>query len=128
MSYQFDAPGWLEAFNAYFLVFSSVIYVILRMTEPIVFAAFKQSATDLFCCKRSPSYETNSMTESHSSARTDDSSSSANTPISHDSIKTLADRDELTDSLSAFLTSSLNVELVYTILKGIMKIAKMNDQ
>ena len=33
----------------------------------------------------------------------------------------------LSDTLNAFLTSSLNVELVYTILKGIRKIVKTPD-
>lgn len=33
----------------------------------------------------------------------------------------------MTDSLNAFLTSSLNVELVYTILEGIRKIVENPD-
>ena len=33
----------------------------------------------------------------------------------------------LSDTLSSFLTSSLNVELVYTILKGISRIVKNPD-
>ena len=36
--------------------------------------------------------------------------------------------DVLSDTLSAFLTSSLNVELVYTILKGIRRFVKAPDQ
>ena len=35
--------------------------------------------------------------------------------------------DVLSDTLSAFLTSSLNVELVYTILKGIRRFVKAPD-
>ena len=34
------------------------------------------------------------------------------------------DKDLLTDSLNSFLTSSLNLELVYTILEGIRRVAK----
>lgn len=60
------------------------------------------------------------MTESSSSA-------TSSTLTDQNSIKIQADSDELTDTLSAFLTSSLNVELVYTILKGIMKIERMKD-
>ena len=43
------------------------------------------------------------------------------------SMKSKQDTDELTDTLNAFLTSSLNVELVYTILKGIRRIVKTPD-
>ena len=35
--------------------------------------------------------------------------------------------DVLSDTLSSFLTSSLNVELVYTILKGVRRIVKTPD-
>ena len=38
-----------------------------------------------------------------------------------------ANNEEFSDTLSAFLTSSLNVELVYTILKGIRRIVKTPD-
>ena len=60
------------------------------------------------------------MTESSSSA-------ASSTLTDQNSIIIQSDSDELTDTLSAFLTSSLNVELVYTILKGIMKIERMKD-
>ena len=35
--------------------------------------------------------------------------------------------DELADSLNAFLTSSLNVELVYTILTGVSRLISTPD-
>ena len=38
-----------------------------------------------------------------------------------------SNNEEFSDTLSAFLTSSLNVELVYTILKGIRRIVKTPD-
>jgi len=41
--------------------------------------------------------------------------------------KGIDDGDVFADSLNAFLTSSLNVELVYTILKGIRKIVRTPD-
>ena len=44
-----------------------------------------------------------------------------------DRTRSIDDSDELSDTLSAFLTSSLNVELVYTILKGIRRIVKTPD-
>ena len=37
-------------------------------------------------------------------------------------------KNVLSDTLSSFLTSSLNVELVYTILKGISRIVKTPDE
>ena len=49
------------------------------------------------------------------------------TPESKSNQKSIEDTDELTDSLNAFLTSSLNVELVYTILKGIRRLLKTPD-
>ena len=49
------------------------------------------------------------------------------TPESKRNQKSIEDTDELTDSLNAFLTSSLNVELVYTILKGIRRLLKTPD-
>ena len=41
--------------------------------------------------------------------------------------KGVEDSDVLGDTLNAFLTSSLNVELVYTILKGIRRIVRTPD-
>ena len=41
--------------------------------------------------------------------------------------KGVEDSDMLGDTLNAFLTSSLNVELVYTILKGIRRIVRTPD-
>ena len=61
--------------------------------------------------------------EQSSSSLTDTVDSS----ITEDSKKSKQDSDELTDTLNAFLTSSLNVELVYTILKGIRRIVKTPD-
>ena len=54
------------------------------------------------------------------SRRTNDENSDSNSSKSEDD-------DELKDSLNAFLTSSLNVELVYTILKGIISAANQED-
>lgn len=48
--------------------------------------------------------------------------------VSSDEVrKGIEDSDMLSDTLNVFLTSSLNVELVYTILKGIRRIVKTPD-
>ena len=56
-----------------------------------------------------------------------DSVFTADSDSSFDCRNGIEDGDEFGDTLSAFLTSSLNVELVYTILKGIRKIVKTPD-
>ena len=55
------------------------------------------------------------------------SSGKRNSNISSVGSVNSADSDMLSDTLSSFLTSSLNVELVYTILKGIRRIVKTTD-
>ena len=94
----------------------SFIIGILRLSEPVVLLSFKQDITR--CCRKS----------SQAKARHSlDSVYTSESENSMDLRKGIEDCDELGDSLNAFLTSSLNVELVYTILKGIRKIVKTPD-
>ena len=127
-------PDWLEVFCIYYFVLSSVLYSIVRMCEPVVLAAFKQTVSRVFCRNSSKSRESQaskhtsngSLTTSESSGLTDRSSFTTQKTLSRSS-KGLEDGDELTDTLNSFLTSSLNVELVYTILKGIRRLIKAPD-
>ena len=126
-------PGWLEAFCIYYFVFSSVFYSLLRLSEPVVLATFKLSFNKILCCSN-PSrtdrsqgrFSYGSLTVSESTLETRESNMTRN---AHevDRTRSIDDSDELSDNLSAFLTSSLNVELVYTILKGIRRIVKTPD-
>ena len=79
------------------MYFSSVglIVAVLRMFEPIVFDTFKKDISSL--CKKKP--------------KPGDFVSDG--PVD---AKIPENTDLLTDTLNSFLTSSLNVELVYTIL------------
>lgn len=97
-----EIPDWLDAFNIYYFVLVSVVYAILRLNEPVVWATFKQDVTQ--CCRRNRNGEVGDNAE-----------------------KVSQEGDVLSDTLNAFLTSSLNVELVYTILKGIRRIVKTPD-
>ena len=75
---------------------SPIFYALIRMSEPMVFDTVKANFLGCF---------TNGRAYTHSE--------------SISSMSSLKDSDLLSDSLNGFLTSSLNVELVYTILKGI---------
>jgi len=89
-----------------------MIIGLLRLNEPVVWISFKQDITR--CCRKSRTRD------SLDSVYTSDSGSV-------DLRKGIDDGDVFADSLNAFLTSSLNVELVYTILKGIRKIVRTPD-
>ena len=90
---------WILAF--YFVVVP-IIYAAIRISDPAVYNTTKRNFR--MKCGR----------------RTNDENSDSNSSKSEDD-------DELKDSLNAFLTSSLNVELVYTILKGIISAANQED-
>ena len=45
-------PCPLEAFCVYYFVFSSAIYALLRLNEPVVLATFKHDI--IRCCRRDP--------------------------------------------------------------------------
>ena len=92
-------PDWLEIFCIYYLIGVCLVYAILRLNEPVVLATFKRDLTR--CCRRGE--------------------------MKDDADAGSLEGDVLTDTLNAFLTSSLNVELVYTILKGIRRIVKTPD-
>ena len=126
-------PGWLEAFCIYYFVFSSVFYSLLRLSEPVVLAAFKLSFNKILCCsnpgradRSQARFSYASLTVSESTLETRESNMTRNAN-EFDRTRSIDDSDELSDTLSAFLTSSLNVELVYTILKGIRRIVKTPD-
>ena len=72
------------------------VYAFIRLSDPVVYTTIKRQF--LRTCHRQEE-----ASESSSSKSNDES-------------------DELKDSINGFLTSSLNVELVYTILKGIVSI------
>ena len=100
---------WVQAICCYYFAFVSILIAILRLSEPIVMETFKR---DLTCCGR---------------ARANQDVGSFSSSDSFDARKGIADSDVLSDTLNSFLTSSLNVELVYTILKGIRRIVKTPD-
>ena len=93
-------PNGLAIFCiVYFLVGCVSVYAILHLSEPVVWATFKRDVTR--CCRRRD--------------------------MKDDNDKGNWEGDALSDTLNAFLTSSLNVELVFTILKGIRRIVKTPD-
>ena len=133
-SFHMDIPDWLEAFCIYYFVLASVFYSIVRLCEPVVLSMFKQSLSRVFCCgskskdenRQQVKFEPIGSSTASESIVTDNSDLTPPlTPKSNQ--KSTEDTDELTDSLNAFLTSSLNVELVYTILKGIRRLLKTPD-
>ena len=94
------------------------ILALLRLNEPIVLNTFKKDI--MFCSVTRANADVSNYS---GSVHSNDSS-----PFSDpDMRKGSYDNEFLTDSLNAFLTSSLNVELVYTILKGIRRIVKTPD-
>ena len=99
-----QVPTWLERACVYFYSSSGIILVIVRMFDPLVFDTFKKDINYLCCnCfKRKPQQDAADVTD--------------------DNIKIEKNTDLLTDNLNSFLTSSLNVELVYTILEGVRRI------
>ena len=135
-SFHLDIPDWLEAFCIYYFVLASVFYSIVRLCEPVVLSMFKQSVSRVFCCGRKNNDDKTqkikfasmgALTVSESYITDSSNFTPPLTPESKSNQKNIEDTDELTDSLNAFLTSSLNVELVYTILKGIRRLLKTPD-
>ena len=108
-----DFPAWLQKFCLYYFVVVALWIALLRLLEPIVWTTFKRDVT--WCCRKN---------EARPSI---DSVFDRTSEVSKDGRKGIEDNDELGDTLNAFLTSSLNVELVYTILKGIRRIVKTPD-
>ena len=114
-----DFPAWVQAFCCYYFVATAFILAILRLNEPIVLNTFKR---DIMCCSIG---RANADVSLHSESFYSTESSFSAMP---DMRKGSAyDNEILTDTLNGFLTSSLNVELVYTILKGIRRIVKTPD-
>ena len=111
-------PDWLQAICCYYFAFVVCILSILRLTEPIVWATFKKDLTKL--CRRRESV--------HDTSRESFDSSESDRIFSRDARRGLEDSDILNDTLNMFLTSSLNVELVYTILTGIRSFVKEPEQ
>ena len=109
----------------------ALFLALLRLNEPIVVTTFKHDVTRCLCgsskSKRGGSQVSNRST--NPSSISDNRSTVDPTSYGgHDARKGGEDGgDVLADSLNAFLTSSLNVELVYTILKGIRRIVKTPD-
>ena len=84
-SFLITLPNWLEIFCIYYFVLSSVLYSLVRLTEPVVLAAFKKSVSRVFCCSNSESRSkqvsnkpsNGSLTISNSSRLTEGSSFTA---------------------------------------------------
>ena len=111
-------PGWVKLICVYYFVFVSVLLALLRLNEPIVMSTFKKDITRICCFERNNRKSANLSTITMSTS--EDGSVDPRG-------KGIEDNDMLSDNLSCFLTSSLNVELVYTILKGIRRIVKTPD-
>ena len=116
-----DVPACLEAFSVYYIVVVSVVMAVLRLYEPIVRTTAKRDVVQCFTCRKD-NYNLMSNTEV-SDLSTMDSSGNEQEDVRNG----VEDSDMLGDTLNAFLTSSLNVELVYTILKGIRRIVRTPD-
>ena len=114
-------PGWVQALCIYYFCIVALILAVLRLHEPIVLSTFKRDISGIFCSSRVD----NDRSLSGSSLRTSEGSDLSTMDMRNS--KGCPDSDMLSDTLSAFLTSSLNVELVYTILKGIRRIVKTPD-
>lgn len=114
-----DFPNWIQAACIYYFCFVSVMLALLRLNEPIVMSTFKRDVLRVFCCA-STSRKSEDMTTSTLSSDCGSSDQDSRG-------RGIEDNDILSDTLSSFLTSSLNVELVYTILKGIRRIVKTPD-
>ena len=113
-----EFPDWIQAIECYYFVAVAFILALLRLNEPIVLNTFKKDI--MFCSVTRANADVSNYS---GSVHSNDSS-----PFSDpDMRKGSYDNEFLTDSLNAFLTSSLNVELVYTILKGIRRIVKTPD-
>ena len=97
-------PGWIDAFCIYYFCAVGFFLAILRLNEPIVMRTFRRDMSRFICCGKSDT-----------AGSVSDASSEGD------------GGDVLSDTLSSFLTSSLNVELVYTILKGVRRIVKTPD-
>ena len=113
------------AFNTYY--FCAVVFILagFRLTEPMVLSTLKRQ---MVTCKRTCCFMRSDKTRNRSDEYESESqASSFYSRESEDNRKGIEDTDLLNDTLNAFLTSSLNVELVYTILKGIRRIVKTLD-
>jgi len=93
---------WVQKLFAWYFAVVPLAYAAIRLTEPLVYATIKRNFRQM-CCRR----KLQENSDSNSSKSEDD--------------------DELKDSLNSFLTSSLNVELVYTILQGVISTANQED-
>lgn len=95
---------WLIIICIYYYVSVVFILSLFRLSEPIVWFSFKQTISRIFC--RDELRSTNAFfKESKNDLRNG-----------------ILNKDYLNDTLNVFLTSSLNVELVYTVLTGIGKL------
>ena len=83
-----------------------------------MFKQNKRNFANIFCCK----WTEQKNREKSDSIRSSLSSGSSN--MEDESAVFCGEDREFCDSLNSFLTSSLNIELVYTILKGIQSISK----
>ena len=102
-------PDWLISISCYYYSGVVLIIALFRISEPIVWYSFKQDVAWLFCRKN--------LSKEQLFLRKGEYNSNNNT----------LDSDLLNDTLNVFLTSSLNVELVYTILTGIRKLVMFED-
>jgi hypothetical protein len=93
----------IQKICAYYFSFVAIFLALIRMTEPSVgrsiVAKFNNCLNSLTC-------NNTNTNESHH-------------PHAFDRPDLIKENDLIEGNLNSFLTSSLNVELVYTILKGI---------
>ena len=111
-----DQSVILQSATAIYFVMVAWGIFLIRITDPAVLKYNKRIFGYVFCCR--------CMQKKQENTRTTGSQKSSLSSVSSDN-SNLDDEDEFSDDLNAFLVSSLNLELVYTILKGIRSIANI---
>ena len=131
-------PMWLSLIvDAYFSLVG-IMLALIRLSDPLVMSVTRRNFIKFIqkiTCRSTGTNQENQYERTSSKIRTSISGTSSSSSDRYSEMRgTMKDgkfiveeTDELADSLNAFLTSSLNVELVYTILTGVSRLIGTPD-